>query len=225
VSRRLRPFPLEDLLLVQLPAGFLLAVGWSVMYEVYHDEGSYYTTLMQEILSTEGLFPYFLISALLMAVPLGLLLDTLRHVVDERWLARAEGGGEKGSRDLALAWLIRWAADPRLAERYLFYRHVRATILAPAQAAGNLAVVLAIFLVWFVVKVVRIQGWTVFSAAFIVGTPLVGVALIAALLGRYAAGVREFQRLCHEGLALREAPAASPAGPAAPNSGTPAFPA
>lgn len=225
MSRRLRPFPLEDLLLVQLPAGFLLAVGWSVMYEVYHEEGSYYTTLMQEILSTEGLFPYFLLSALLMAVPLGLLLDTLRHVVDERWLARAEGRHDKRPRDLALAWVIRWAADPRLAERYLFYRHLRATVLAPAQAAGNLAVVLAIFLVWFVVKVIRIQGWTVFSTAFIIGTPVVGVALIAALLGRYAGGVREFQRLCHEGLAVREAPAASPASPAPPESGTPVFPA
>ncbi|MFB3818812.1 MAG: hypothetical protein ACE147_14205 [Candidatus Methylomirabilales bacterium] len=224
MSRRLRPFPLEDLLLVQLPAGFLLAVGWSVMYEVYHDEGSYYTTLMQEILSTEGLFPYFLLSALLMAVPLGLLLDTLRHVLDERWLARAAAGGEKRPRDLALAWLVRWAADPGLAERYVFYRHLRATVLAPAQAAGNLAVVLAIFLVWFVVKVIRIQGWTVFSPAFIVGTPVIGVALIAALLARYAGGVREFQRLCHEGLGGRGARAA-PAGPASPEAGTPAFPA
>jgi hypothetical protein len=224
VSRRLRPFPLEDLLLVQLPAGFLLAVGWSVMYEVYHDEGAYYTTLMQEILSTEGLFPYFLLSALLMAVPLGLLLDTVRHLLDTRWLARGASGGEKRPRDLALAWLVRWAADPRLAERYVFYRHLRAAVLAPAHAAGNLAVVLAIFLVWFVVKVIRIQGWTVFSPAFIVGTPVVGVALIATLLGRYAAGVREFERLCRDALTAHEVPP-PPAGPAPQEPGPPTFPA
>ena len=65
--RRLRPFPLEDLLLAQAVPGFLLAVGWTVMYEIYHEDGSYYTTLMQEILGGDGLYTDFLISAVLMA--------------------------------------------------------------------------------------------------------------------------------------------------------------
>jgi len=210
VSRRIRPFPLEDVLLAQIPAGFLLAAGWSVMYEVYHEDGAYYTTLMQEILGTEGLFPYFLLSVVLMAVPLGLMLDALREVVGLRWLRLREDGG--GAAD-ELEGLSRGLADPEFAGRYLLYRHARAALLAPAKAAGNLAVVLAIFLLWFVVKIVRIEGWTVFSLPFIIGTPLVGLALIAVLLSRYRTGVRDFQRLSRGALAApppRPAPASAP---------------
>jgi hypothetical protein len=74
---------MEDLLLAQLVPGFLLAVAWTIMYEVYHEEGSYYTTLIQEILGSEGLLPYFVFLAILMAFPVGLVVDSVRHVVGE----------------------------------------------------------------------------------------------------------------------------------------------
>lgn len=128
--RRLRTYPVEDLLLAQLVPGFLFAVGWTVMYELYHEEGSYYTTLMQEILGTEGLLPSFLIMALLMAFPVGIL----------------------------------------------------------------------VLEIWFVVKVVRLGGWHVFSLAFIVGTPLVGLGLILALLTRYLTGLGDFHRRVQESI-------------------------
>jgi hypothetical protein len=70
--------------------------------------------------------------------------------------------------------------------------------LAPARAAGNTAVVLLVFLAWFVVKIIRIQGWTVFSLAFIIGTPLIGLGLVAVLLTRYATGLRDFAGLRRE---------------------------
>jgi hypothetical protein len=221
VNRRFRSFPLEDLLLAQLPAGFLLAAGWTVMYEVYHEEGSYYSTLMQEILSTEGLFPYFVVSAILMAVPLGLVLDAVRQVVGEMWLGLAGRSGEP-----ALDWLHANPAEADALTRYVLYRHARATALTPARAAGNLGLVLLIFLLWFVVKIVRIQGWTVFSLAFIVGTPLVGLVLITVLLVRYVHGLREFYQ-SHERTLAPAVPAAGTPAPAAADErrGAPAFPA
>jgi len=48
--RRLRTFLVDELLLAQAVPGLLLCVGWAVMYEIYHEDGSFYTTLMQEIL-------------------------------------------------------------------------------------------------------------------------------------------------------------------------------
>jgi hypothetical protein len=206
VNRRIRAFPLEELLLAQLAPGFLLAAGWTVMYEVYHEDGSYYTTLMQEILSTEGLFPYFILSALLMAFPLGLIVDTVRQVVGEGWLGVPRGRGGKVEPDPALDWLGCADGGAALSTRYLLYRHARATVLAPAKAAGNMAVVLLVFLAWFVVKIIRIEGWTVFSLAFIFGTPLVGLGLVAILLARYAAGLRDFARLGHDLLSPAGAP-------------------
>ncbi len=231
MNRRLRAFPIEELLLAQLPAGFLLAAGWTVMYEVYHEEGSYYSTLMQEILSTEGLFPYFVLSAILMAVPLGLILDTVRQVAGEIWLRLPAGRAEKAAPDLTLAWLARLADDPALSGQYLLYRHARAAVLVPAKAAGNLALVLLIFLIWFIVKIIRIQGWTVFSLAFIIGTPLVGIVLIAALLIRYVRGFRDFERLARDAVGpsrrtVDSGPAPGDGGsPAGNESGVAAFPA
>jgi hypothetical protein len=78
--------------------------------------------------------------------------------------------------------------------RYTLYRHARATILTPARTSGNLAVVLLVLLVWFVVKIVRMQGWHVFSLAFIIGTPVIGLGVFIALYVRYVAGLVEFQR-------------------------------
>lgn len=204
MNRRLRSFPLEDVLVALLPAGFLLAAGWSVMYEVYHEEGSYYSTLMQEILSSEGLFPYFLVSAIFMAFPLGLILDAVRHVLGEVWLG-LPGTRRKRAPEPCREWLLAVAGDPLLAARYPLYRHARATTLTPARAAGNLAVVLAIFLVWFVVKIIRIEGWTIFSPAFLIGTPIVGVALVAVLLVRYVRGLRDFDEFARALLPAPEA--------------------
>ncbi|HSD51484.1 MAG TPA: hypothetical protein VLG48_08750, partial [Candidatus Methylomirabilis sp.] len=84
--RRLRIFPLEDLLLAQAVPGFVLAFAWTVMYEIYNEDGSYYTTLFQEILASEDLLPYFLVAAVLMAFPVGMVVDTVRHVLGEAWL-------------------------------------------------------------------------------------------------------------------------------------------
>ena len=66
--------------------------------------------------------------------------------------------------------------------------------MTPARTSGNLAVVLLVLLVWFVVKIVRMQGWHVFSLVFIVGTPVIGLGIFIALYVRYAAGLAEFQR-------------------------------
>jgi hypothetical protein len=197
--RGLRTFLLEELLLAQVVPGFLLCAGWSVMYEIYHEDGSYYTTLMQEILGGEGLFPYFLVSALLMAVPVGLAIDTVREVVGERWLGlpRTRMAREVGSSPLHL---ILQPLPPlnRLEERYALYRLARASLLIPAKAAGNVALVLLILLVWFVVKIVRMQGWHVFSWLFILGTPVFGFAIVAALCIRYETGLSQFRRMVDE---------------------------
>jgi hypothetical protein len=56
-------------------------------------------------------------------------------------------------------------------------------------------VVLLIFLVWFGVKIVRMQGWHVFSWPFIIGTPAIGLGIFGALWARYVAGLVEFQAL------------------------------
>jgi hypothetical protein len=185
--RRLQPFPVEDLLLAQVIPGFLFTVAWTVLYEIYHEDGSYYTTLIQEILGSEGLFPYFLISTVLMAFPVGMLVDSLRHVVGEVWLGRAPAS--------PLHWIEQLGALPGdFEKRYVLYRHAWATLLAPAKAAGNLALVLLALTIWSVIKILRMGGWRVFSPAFVVGTPLVGLGLVLALSIRYASGVAEFHR-------------------------------
>jgi hypothetical protein len=188
--RRLRVFPLEELFVAQAIPGFVLAVGWSVMYEVYHEEGSYYISLLQEIVGTEGLFSSFLVSALLMAFPLGIVVDSVRHVVGELWLRLPERRS-CGCPPDGPALLGGAPAGP--ADRYLAYRHLRAVTLTPAKAAGNLAVVFVILILWFVVKMYRIQGWHVYSWVFIVGAPLVGLFVVATLLIRYQGDMRRFQ--------------------------------
>jgi hypothetical protein len=199
--RRLRAFSLADLVLAQAVPGFFFCVGWTVMYEIYHEDGSYYTTLMQEILGEEGLFPYFLVSALLMAFPVGMIIDTVREIVGERWLRIPRARSGRGVARSPLSWVGGLALPPdRLSERYLLYGHAWATLLTPAKTAGNLAVVLLIFLVWFVVKIVRMQGWHIFSLFFIVGTPVVGLGIVATLVLRYAAGFREFYRVVQDSI-------------------------
>ncbi|OGB89566.1 MAG: hypothetical protein A3H39_09690 [candidate division NC10 bacterium RIFCSPLOWO2_02_FULL_66_22] len=213
--RRLRAFPVEELLLAQLVPGFLFAVGWTVMYEIYHEEGSYYTTLMQEILGSEGLFPYFLTSAALMAFPLGLLVDSVRHVLGEIWLGlprmpRLSDGVRPAVRDAdrrgrapasPLQWMEQLGPLPEdFEERYTLYRHAWATLLTPAKAAGNLALVLLVLTIWFVVKIIRMGGWHVFSLTFIIGTPLVGLGLVLALLTRYLSGLSDFHRRVQESI-------------------------
>jgi hypothetical protein len=197
--RRLRAFLMDELLLAQVVPGFLLCAGWAVMYEIYHEDGSYYTTLMQEILGGEGLFPYFLVSALLMAFPVGLAIDTVREVVGERWLGlpRTRFACDVPSSPLQL---ILQPLPPinRLEERYALYRVARASLLIPAKAAGNVALVLLMLLIWFVVKIVRMQGWHVFSWLFILGTPVIGLAIVASLCIRYETGLSQFQRLVEE---------------------------
>lgn len=201
--RRLRVFPWEECLVAQAVPGFLLAVGWAVMYEVYHEEGAYYVSLLQEILDAEGLFPYFLLSALLMALPLGMVLDGLRHALEAAWLRPAR----------AASWPPPGGAAPQgLADGYLLYRHLRATTLVPARAAANLALVLLVFTLWFSLRMYRISGWQVYTPAFLVGTPLVGLGLAAALLVQYRQGLRVFQAA----LAPPDPPPAPPAAPAPP---------
>ncbi len=205
--RRFRTFPLGDLLVAQAIPGFLLCVGWAVMYEIYHEDGSYYTTLMQEILSEEGFFTYFLIAAALMAFPVGMVIDTVREVVGERWLRipriRSQGGAGRSP----LSWMSELPLPPdRFSERYLLYQHAWATVLTPAKTAGNLSLIVCTFLIWFVVKIVRMQGWHIFSLPFIIGTPIVGLALAAILALRYAAGLAEFHRLVRTGIFPPPAP-------------------
>ena len=191
--RRFRAFLLDELLLAQAVPGFVLCAGWAVMYEIYHEDGSYYTTLMQEILGGDGLYTDFLISAVLMAFPVGLVIDAVREVL--RALARHPAGASGPPDDVVPAQV---AAGPppldRSETRYALYRHARATLLTPAKTSGNLAVVLLVFLVWFVVKIVRMQGWHVFSLVFIVGTPVIGLGIFIALYVRYAAGLAEYRR-------------------------------
>lgn len=197
--RRLRPFPTEDLLLTQVIPGFLLAAAWAALYEIYHEDGSYYTTLMQEVLGSEGVFPYFLISAVLMAFPLGMVVDSVRHVLGEVWLGLPRLRRGRRAPASPLHWIEQLGALPEdFEKRYVLYRHAWAMLLAPAKAAGNLALVLLVLTIWSVIKIVRMGGWRVFSPAFVIGTPLVGLGLVLALLIRYARGVAEFHRRVQE---------------------------
>ena len=216
--RQLRAFSLVDIVIVQALPGFLFCTGWAAMYEIYHEDGSYYSTLMQEILSGEGLFPYFVIAAALMAFPVGMIIDSLREVVGERWLRIPRILPQERARRSPLSWMRESAVPPdRLTERYLLYRHAWMALLTPAKTAGNLAVVLCILLVWFVVKIIRMQGWHVFSLAFIIGTPVVGMGIVLALMVRYAAGLAEFHRLVRESIFPPPTPASpSPADPLPP---------
>jgi len=184
----------EVLLAVAVP-GFLLCVGWTVLYEIYHEDGSYYTTLMQEILGGDDLFLYFLMSALLMALPVGFVIDTIREVAAERWLGVPRTRSKRAAQRSSVPEMLLRAplSGHRFEDRYAVYRHARSALLTPAKAAGNLALVLLIFLVWFVIKIIRMQGWHVFSLAFVVGTPVVGLGIVGALCTRYMTGATEFQ--------------------------------
>ena len=198
--RRLRPCPLEDLLLTQAIPGFFLAIAWTAMYEVYHDEGSYYTTLLQEVLGEEGLFPYFLISAVLMAFPVGAVVDSLRYVIGEIWLGRSHFHSGRAPAS-PMDWLEQPGTLPvDFEKRYMLYRHAWATLLTPAKTAGNMALVLLVLTLWSLVKIVRMGGWHVFSVVFVIGTPIMGLGLTAALLVRYTSGVAEFQRRVQESI-------------------------
>jgi hypothetical protein len=193
--RRFRAFLLDELLLAQAVPGFVLCVGWAVMYEIYHEDGSYYTTLMQEILGGDGLYTDFLISAVLMAFPVGLVVDAVREVLAERWLGIPRARAARRTTSPHLPTLFQALLPPDTPEtRYALYRHARATLLTPAKTSGNLAVVLLALLVWFVVKIVRMQGWHVFSLTFIIGTPVIGLGIFIALYVRYAAGLVEFRQ-------------------------------
>jgi hypothetical protein len=199
--RRLRAFSLVDIVITQALPGFFFCAGWAAMYEIYHEDGSYYSTLMQEILSGEGLFPYFVVAAVLMAFPVGMIIDSLREVVGEGWLRIPRTHPRERARRSPLSWMLEIALPPdRLAERYLLYRHAWATLLTPAKTAGNLAIIIGVFLVWFIIKIVRMQGWHVFSLAFIIGTPVAGLGILLALLVRYAAGLAEFHRVVRESI-------------------------
>lgn len=200
--RRLRAFFVDEILLAQAVPGFVFCAGWAVMYEIYHEDGSFYTTLMQEILGGEGLFPYFLASAILMAFPAGLVMDAVREIVFERWLKVPRPGVARAAEPSPLQAVL----QPLLPldafdDRYALYRHARATLLTPAKAAGNMALVLFTLLVWFVVKIIRMQGWHIFSWAFIIGTPLIGMGIVATLLIRYATGLAEYRRLIRDAMA------------------------
>jgi len=191
--RRLRLFPVEDLLLTEFIPGFFFTMAWTAMYEIYHEDGSFYTTLMQEILGEEGLFPYFLLAAVLMAFPVGVVLDSVRHVVGEVWLGLPRRKLPWRATPSPLVWIEQSAVPPEdFDKRYLLYRHARATLLSPAKAAGNMAVTLLVFSIWSLVKIIRMGGWHVFSVAFVVGTPLLGLGLVLGLLISYAKGMAEF---------------------------------
>jgi len=199
--RRIRTFPLEDLLLAQVVPGFVLAFAWTVMYEIYHEDGSYYTTLLQEILGSEDLLPSFLVAAVLMALPVGVVVDTVRHVLGEVWLGlpRLRRGSRAPSSPLH--WIENLATLPEdFEKRFALYRHTWVTLLTPAKTAGNLALVLLALTIWFGVKIIRMRGWLVFSPAFVIGTPLVGLGLVLALLARYVTGVGEFHRRVQESI-------------------------
>ena len=213
-----RAYPLEDLLVAVFPPGFLLSVLWTVMYEIYTEEGSFYTSLMQEIVGTEGLFPYFVVLAVLMAVPGGMVIDGLRQVLGERRLLRDMAYPSRDSVPAPLGWVVpQGILPPDFADRYALYRHARATLLVPARAAGNLALVLLILVVWFIVKVIRMRGWHMFSWLFLVGTPIAGLGIVWALLRRHAGGIREFHRFAQDASPPPAAPEATaePSPPAA----------
>jgi len=200
--RRLRAFLVDELLLAQAVPGFVFCAGWAVMYEIYHEDGSFYTTLMQEILGGDGLFPYFLVSAILMAFPVGLVMDTVREIVFERWLKVPRPGAARTAETSPLQAMLQPLLPlARFDDRYALYRHAQITLLTPAKASGNMALVLFTLLVWFVVKIIRMQGWHIFSWAFIIGTPLIGMGIVATLLIRYAAGMAEYRRLIRDVMA------------------------
>jgi len=204
---RPRAYPLEDLLVTVFPAGFLMSVIWTVMYEIPNEDGSF-TSLLDEIIGTEGLFPSFVVLAVLMAIPVGLVIDGLRQVLAERrvvgrWADRTRDGSPS-----PLGWLsAHRIVPPDFADRYALYRHGRATLLVPARAAGNLALVIFVLSVWFVVKIIRMRGWHLYSWAFIIGTPIVGLAIAGLLLRRHTAGIREFHQYLREALAPPQLPA------------------
>jgi hypothetical protein len=203
-----RAYPLEDLLVAVFPPGFLLSILWTVMYEIYNEDGSYYTSLMQEIIGTEGLFPYFVVLAVLMAIPVGLVIDGLRQVLAERRVVRRLTDRTRDGSPSPAGGLPAHALLPGdFADRYALYRHGRATLLVPGRAAGNLALVILVLSVWFVVKVIRMRGWQLFSWAFIVGTPIGGLLITWLLLRRHAAGIREFHQFLVEALTPPPPPA------------------
>ncbi len=189
-------FRLGEFLLAQWAPGFVFAMGWTALYEIYHEEGSYFTTLLQEILGTEDMFPYFLLLAILLSVPVGMMVDALRHVVGELWLGLPRSRGRPraavGGRGAWMAYPPSPGAD--FAARYLIYRDACATLLTPAKAAGNLALVSLVLGVWLTIKIFQMGGFRVFSAPFVIGTPLLILALVAGLVVRYAAGLEAFRR-------------------------------
>ena len=211
-----RAYPLEDLLVTVFPSGFLMSVIWTVMYEIPNEDGSIYTSLLDEIIGTEGLFPSFVVLAVLMAIPVGLVIDGLRQVLAERrvvgrWADRTRDGSPS-----PLGWLsAHGILPPDFADRYALYRHARATLLVPARAAGNLALVVFILGVWFVVKIIRMRGWHLFSWAFIIGTPIVGMVIVWLLLRRHAAGIREYHQYLRD--ALTPPPPPAPGGQPEPS--------
>jgi hypothetical protein len=208
---RVRGLLLGDLIVAQAVPGFLFCAGWTAMYEIYHEEGSFYTTLMQEILGSEGFFPYFVVASLLMALPVGMVLDAVRDVLVARWLAPSRTEGSRCPAPSSLDWMHEGVPLlDHFEERLVLYRHAWATLLVPAKAAGNFALVLVIFLVWFVVKIVRMSAWHVFSWVFIVGTPLVGLLIVRALSRRCVSGLREFRRLAAETIFPSPPPLPSP---------------
>lgn len=218
--RRPRLFPLEDVLLAQLVPGFLFVIGWTTMYEVYHEEGSYFTTLIQEILGSEGLFPFFLILAVLMSFPVGIAVDAVRHVVGEVWLELPRTASGKRRPSTFLEWMEgSGAALKEIEQRFNLYRHAEVTLLTPARTAGNLALVVSALTVWSSVKILHMGGVSVFSAVFVIGVPLVGLGLSLVLLVRYVTGLGEFHREVHGSLFPSKAQVC-----AAPATEAPAFP-
>jgi hypothetical protein len=193
--RRRGAFPLEEILLAQWAPGFVFGLGWTAMYEIYHEEGSYFTTLLQEILGAEGMFPYFLLLVVLLSFPVGMIVDALRHVAGEIWLGLPRGRKGKeaaAARESGLAHVPLPGED--FDTRFLLYRHACATVLTPAKAAGNLALVLLVLGMWSVVKIVQMGSFRVFSATFVIGVPFLGLVVVAGLVVRYVAGVEAFSR-------------------------------
>jgi hypothetical protein len=218
--RRPRLFPLEDVLLAQLVPGFLFVIGWTTMYEIYHEEGSYFTTLIQEILGSEGLFPFFLILAILMSFPVGIMFDAVRHVVGEVWLELPRTASGKRRPSAFLEWLEESGASfEEIEQRFSLYRHAQATLLTPARTAGNLALVVVVLTIWSTVKILHMGGVHVFSPVFVIGVPLVGLVLVIVLLVRYMTGLGEFHLEVRGSLFPAKAQI-----PIAPSTETQAFP-
>jgi hypothetical protein len=132
-------------------------------------------------------------------------------VLAERWLGIPRARATRRTTAPHLPTLLQAILPSDTPEtRYALYRHARATLLTPARTSGNLAVVVLVFLVWFVVKIVRMQGWHVFPLAFIIGTPLIGLGIFIALYVRYAAGLVEFQRFAEAVTPAQRPDAAAP---------------